>query len=1113
MTAILGIMVMCAVFGTVAWITTVKDTFNKKTGKSYIVWVLLLGFIVRIIAAASYKGHETDMGCFSAWADMAFGNGLSQFYLSDSFHDYPPGYLYVLYIIGAVKSLFNLQGELLWVVLKLPSILADLSLGYMAYNLTAKRFSKTSATAVAVFLVFNPVVILNSSVWGQVDSVLALFCVMSIYFASEHKLGASFFAFVAALLIKPQALFFSPVLLFGVIDEFYLSDEFDSKKFIKTILMGLGAVAAMLILFMPFGRTPIEGISVIINQYIDTVGQYKYMTVNAFNLYGVFGENWTELTPAIEMIGYTFIVAMVVFSGFVFFRGKDSSKYYLSSFILVFGIYMLAPKMHERYAFPGVFMLIMFVASMPTDKNVLMYGLFSLSQFFNIAWVLFVYEKDAGMYYKSPIISDASIINLALFIWCMYTSWQAVSDGDKSAKVPSAKIYMKKPFRLSEKPQKLVLFDICTILVITAVYGAVAFYKLGDKYAPKTETELCQNSIQVDLGREQEISKTAFFLGARDINESRNLTFSYFDNDGTAVSEDVITDGSVFHWEIRENHVTARYVIISTNCMGSDTDFSDRLYLKEVCFLNSAGDIITPVNLTDGGVRELFDEQDYLDTTNSYMSGTYFDEIYHPRTAYEFIHHMSIYETTHPPLGKVLMGIGILIFGMVPFGWRFMGTLLGVVMVPVVYIFAKRMFKNKWLAVLACVLFTFDFMHFTQTRLATIDTYVTLFIMLMYYYMYKYYTQSFYDRPLYKTLIPLGICGIFFGLSVASKWTGLYAGVGLAIIFFISLFERWREYRYAVMLPDSETDGISHKAVIASFKKNTVITLIFCCVMFIAVPFAIYTLSYIPYMNTPSGEGFKTIFANAEYMLKYHGKDVVSSTHPFSSYWFEWPIMYRPIWYYSNSLDNGIRQGISAFGNPAVWWVGIGAVAYCLAHTIIIPLRNKNYFGHNKNVFAVLYAVFAVIICVITYIIGNSNDNLVRMFPSVLMGVVMFVGVFAIVITNDDKMAQTSNRIPLFLLIGYFSSYMPWMLVIRTTYIYHYFPCVIFVVLMIVYSIKCIYENADNKRAVIISAVVYGVIAVGLFVMFYPVISGQPVNVDFVNKYLRWFESWVLVAQ
>ena len=241
---------------------------------------------------------------------------------------------------------------------------------------------------------------------------------------------------------------------------------------------------------------------------------------------------------------------------------------------------MLAPKMHERYAFPGVFMLIMFVASMPTNKNMIMYGLFSLSQFFDIAWVLFIYEKNAGMYYKSPVISVASIINLALFIWCMYISWKAVSDGDKSAKVSSAKTYIKKPFRLSEKPQKLAIFDICAIFVITAVYGAVAFYKLGDKYAPETETELCQNTIQVDLGREQEISKTAFFLGARDTNGSRNLTFSYFDNDGTAVREDIITDGSVFHWEMRENPVTARYVIISTNCIGSETDFSDRLYLK-----------------------------------------------------------------------------------------------------------------------------------------------------------------------------------------------------------------------------------------------------------------------------------------------------------------------------------------------------------------------------------------------------------------------------------------------------------------------------------------------------------------------------------------------------
>ena len=60
------------------------------------------------------------------------------------------------------------------------------------------------------------------------------------------------------------------------------------------------------------------------------------------------------------------------------------------------------------------------------------------------------------------------------------------------------------------------------------------------------------------------------------------------------------------------------------------------------------------------------------------MNSTYFDEIYHARTAYEHIHGIRPYENTHPPLGKILIGIRIRLFGMTPFGWRFIGTLLGV---------------------------------------------------------------------------------------------------------------------------------------------------------------------------------------------------------------------------------------------------------------------------------------------------------------------------------------------------------------------------------------------------------------------------------------------------
>ena len=86
-------------------------------------------------------------------------------------------------------------------------------------------------------------------------------------------------------------------------------------------------------------------------------------------------------------------------------------------------------------------------------------------------------------------------------------------------------------------------------------------------------------------------------------------------------------------------------------------------------------------------------------------------------------------------------------------------------MVPIIYLFAKRFFNKEWISIVTTLLFAFDFMHFVQTRIATIDVFVTLFIMLSYYFMYCYLQKSFYDTKLQKTFIPLGLCGVAMGLS------------------------------------------------------------------------------------------------------------------------------------------------------------------------------------------------------------------------------------------------------------------------------------------------------------------------------------------------------------
>ena len=183
---------------------------------------------------------------------------------------------------------------------------------------------------------------------------------------------------------------------------------------------------------------------------------------------------------------------------------------------------------------------------------------------------------------------------------------------------------------------------------------------------------------------------------------------------------------------------------------------------------------------------------------------------------------------------------------------------------------------------------------------------------------------------------------------------------------------------------------------------------------------------------------------NQESMFSYHSD--LEATHPYSSAWYEWPIIKRPIWYFSSIVtgsagNGGIREGISAFGNPLVWWVGIPASLY----------------------------------------------------------------MFLLCIRKKDRTAA-------FLLTGYMAQYLPWFFVTRITFIYHYFPSVAFVVLMITYSLKQWYNRLSKRRFTIL-LIIYGAAVFGLFLLFYPVLSGQPVEASFVNRFLRWFDSWVLAAK
>ncbi len=1069
MTAIMVVLLISAVLaGVVYYLAIEPDIKLGNRGQKNVIYIILLilaAFIIRLVCAAKYQGHETDMSCFNAWSSMIFKNGFGSFYESESFTDYPPGYMYVLYLLGAIKELFGLSTESSYVLLKMPAIICDLILGAFIWKEAGKKFGERLSVIFAAFYMLNPAVILNSALWGQVDAVYTLFVVLMIYLIANRRMISSYFVFAICIFIKPQAFIFTPVLICGIIENVFLP-KFDKDKFVKNLLWGLGAIAMLVLISLPFG------IDNVIDQYKATLESYPYMTVNAFNLWGALKMNWTALTPIFSVIGYIFLAAIVAYSFYVFFKSKNPSKYYFVGGLLAFLTFMLSTKMHDRYAFAMMALFLLAYVTTPKSHVMYLYILSMLSQFFNTAWVLFVYSQDINKYFVSPVVRVASWINIAVLVYAVFITHKEYIKYKEPVKAAPVKSKYKQkqtaqaPKTVIDTPKsrgakkkiersaifaKVTAFDIAAMIVITAVYSAVALYDLGDMHAAETTYSLAGKTVSMDLGADYNISKIKFFNGSYELGDDRSLTIKLKGKDGEVTR--TLTSGAVFYWsEADFSDKSYRYITLSTN--------GDNLDLKEFGIIASDGSKIVPVNVSE--FAELFDEQDEIPDRTSFRNSTYFDEIYHARTAYEFIHSMTVYEWTHPPLGKCIMALGILIFGMCPFGWRIAGTFVGILMVPLMYMFAKRFTNKSWLAVVTCLLFTFDFMHFAQSRLATIDVYVTFFIMLTYYFMYRYCRISFYDTDFKKTLIPLGLSGIFMGCAIASKWTGLYAAVGLAIIFFVTLYKRYSEYLYAQRMPGGETDGIKHKDIINKFPKYALRTILFCCVFFIVVPAVIYCCSYIPYLKAPNMHGIKSIIENARSMYTYHSKTVVQSTHPYSSKWYEWIIMKRPIWYYSGTISSTVKEGISGFGNPAVWWVGIAALLYC----IYASIRKRD----KRSIFLVIaYAVLIV----------------------------------------------------------------PWIPIERTTFIYHYFPMVPFLTLMICCSIDHIYErfsageecgiaagfNAAYIKAmlkmkgsrVIIASFAYVAVAIILFVMFYPVISGHPCGVEYAKNWLKWFDSWVLL--
>ncbi len=548
------------------------------------------------------------------------------------------------------------------------------------------------------------------------------------------------------------------------------------------------------------------------------------------------------------------------------------------------------------------------------------------------------------------------------------------------------------------------------ILALTLTYTVAAFVNLGDLRAPKTYRRFDGGSTVLSLEQPSAIGRVMLYTGI--VQGSWTLEFSPDGTTWLAASSYEQGHATLLKWEepsLSEAPKGVMRAVRLTGYSGAE--------LGELALFSAEGERLA----FSCDVPELCDEQDLVPETQTYLNSSYFDEIYHARTAWEYLRGMGIYEWTHPPLGKGLIALGIAIFGMTPFGWRFSGAFFGAAMLPVMYWFARKLYGGKAVPGACAALLATDFMHFAQTRIATIDTYSVFFILLMYGFMYEYLrSRSWKD---------LALSGVFFGFGAASKWTCLYAGAGLGVLWLADWIRQARtQTPEGLALGEKRDPGLGR-----AFVKNVGLCLIF----FVALPALIYYLSYLPYGNARgclpfSGEYTRIVLDNQRSMFSYH--QGVDATHPYSSRWYQWMLDIRPILFYYKGLGDGYRSSFGSWLNPLLCWAGLLS---------------------------------------------------------------LFVLVYMSLMRRDRKAA--------FLLWGYLAQLLPWVLVGRVTFEYHYFPCSVFLALSLGYAFSLMRDNEKHWKWRVFG--LCGLSAL-LFLLFYPEISGAPVNGYTATKWVKWLPTW-----
>lgn len=362
--------------------------------KKKLLYLLCLAFAVRIILSF-LPAFEYDQNAFRFWSNRLAEIGPAQFYSKQVFTNNPVGFLYILWIIGSIKtyllshSLFFQNNQQFDLLLKLPANIADLASAVLIYLTIKMKFSERLALLGFTLYAFNPATISESAIFGQYNGIAVFFLLLSTYSILVKKAPGLSSCFAAiALTFKPQTIAFIPLLGLLLI--------LKTKPLVWLRCFFIFLVTLFLIYFPFFPTNPFLGL-LYVNQ--NSADLYNCTSCFAFNFWGIFG-NWqndlqTFITIPYVYWGIIFLFVILILILFLKpFRLKFEPPYfYLTAAITMMAFFILLTRVHERYLFL-FFPFMLLAATMLRSKILIIFYCFMSGLYVLNVYIPYAYYNN-----------------------------------------------------------------------------------------------------------------------------------------------------------------------------------------------------------------------------------------------------------------------------------------------------------------------------------------------------------------------------------------------------------------------------------------------------------------------------------------------------------------------------------------------------------------------------------------------------------------------------------------------------------------------------------------------------------------------------------------------